>query len=330
MSSLPKVYITDYIDDPYIEKDILQDGLADSCHEGIEVLIVWHEIIDRAYMEKLPHLKGIVRYGVGYENVDLEYASSRNIAVCNTPDYGVEEVSDTAIAMIMNIARGNSRYDFQCRAYRDSWQEHTIQPLRRTSELTLGVIGAGRIGGSIITKANALRFKTMFIDPYKPRGYEKMLRTHRVDLLDDLLKAADIVSVNTPLTEETHAMVDEDFISKMKEGASFINTARGKIVKNIDSFYAPLKSGALSNVALDVLPEEPPKDSELIDAWRAREEWLEGRVIISPHASYYSQEAYIEMREKAASNALRILKGEAPFNLLNAEGGQRGKYVRSS
>lgn len=316
MSIVSKVFITDYIDEPSVEKGILKEDLSDVLHDKIEVLLVWHERIDKAYIDKFPRLKGIVRYGTGYDNIDVRYAKEKGVYVCNNPDYGIEEVSDTAIAMIINIIRGVTRYDFFSRAYRDSWQEHTISSLRRTSDHLLGVIGAGRIGGSVLLKARALRLQTIFYDPYKERGHEKLLGSGRTDSMDELLKISDIVSLHTPLTDETRSMVDENFIAKMKDGASFMNTARGKIIKDIDIFYEPLKSGHISNVALDVLPDEPPGHSRLIEAWRKREAWLDGRLIINPHAAYYSQKAYLEMRQKAASNVLKILKGERPYNIV--------------
>ncbi len=265
----------------------------------------------------MPNLKGIVRYGVGYDNVEIEYAKTKGVYVCNTPDSMTEEVADTAMAMIMTMARGIMRYDYFCRNFRDSWQENIIHTIKRTSDYKLGIIGAGRIGGSLILRANSMRFQTLFYDPYKPSGYEKILGAKRVDSLDELLELSCIVSVNTPLTQETEGMVDEGFVSRMKKGSSFVNSARGKIVKDIDIFYEALKGDHLANVALDVLPHEPPKDSLLIRAWRNREPWLDGRLIINPHTAYYSDKAYNEMRYKAAINARRILEGQEPLNIVN-------------
>ncbi len=312
-----RVYITDYIDNPYIEKEVLKSELSDQLNKNIEVLLVWHEHITKKYINNLPNLKGIVRYGVGYDAIDLEYAKNKNIFVCNTPDYGTEEVSDTAIAMIMNISRGITRYDYQCRSYTNTWQENTITSIKRTSDYKLGVIGAGRIGASVLLKANALRFNTYFYDPYVPRGHEKMLNTKRTDTLEELLETCDIISINCPLSDETEGMINQKFINNMKDGSSLVNTARGGIIKDIDVFYEALKSGKLSNVALDVIPKEPPKDSLLINAWRKKEEWLDGRFILNPHTAYYSDKAYFEMREKAALNAKRILEGLEPFNIVN-------------
>lgn len=314
-----KVYITDKVINPDIELDILGDELSKELHEDIEVLLVWHHKITNEFIDKLPKLKALVRYGVGYDVFqDLEYIKQKGIYASNTPDYGTDEVSDTAIAMIMNIARGISRYNYQAKDYKDgSWQANTLRNIKRTSDYKLGVIGAGRIGGSVLLKANALRFQTSFYDPYLSAGTEKMLGAKRFESLDELLKTSDIISINCPLNEETNAMIDEEFISKMKKGASIVNTARGAIVKDLDILYDALKSGYLNCVNLDVLPSEPPISGKLIDAWKAREEWLDGRFIINPHSAYYSDKAQFEMRQKAALNAKRVLEGKKPINIVN-------------
>ncbi|ADG93644.1 D-isomer specific 2-hydroxyacid dehydrogenase NAD-binding protein [Arcobacter nitrofigilis DSM 7299] len=314
-----RVFITDKITDPYIEKEVLGDELSPELHEDVEVLMVWHKKITNEFIDKFPKLKALVRYGVGYDVFqDLEYIKQKGIYASNTPDYGTEEVSDTAIAMIMNIARGITRYDYQCRDYKDgSWQTNTFTNIKRTSDYKLGVIGAGRIGGSVILKANALRFQTYFYDPYLSSGTEKMLGAKRVESLDELLKTCDIISINCPLNAQTNALVDENFISKMKKGSSIVNTARGPIVKDLDVFYEPLKSGHLNCVNLDVLPSEPPKNGLMIDAWKAKESWLDGRFIINPHSAFYSDKAYFEMRQKAALNAKRVLDGKKPINIVN-------------
>jgi len=310
------VYITDYVDNPDIEREVLGDIVSQDKNTA-EVLLVWHQRIDKEYLDLFPSLKGVVRYGVGYDAIDLKAIKDRGIVFCNTPDYGTDEVSDTAVGMILNITRGISRYDHLCRFYTDnSWQENTITSLKRNNQITIGVIGAGRIGGSVIRKSKAIGFNVVFFDPYKDRGYEKMLGVDRVDTLNELLSMSDVVSINTPLTDETKGMVNVDFISKMKYGSSLINTARGEIVINLDDFIEPIKSGKISGLALDVLPLEPPKNSKLINSWREREEWLDGRVVVNPHTSYYTKNSYQEMRRKASENAKRIMVGEIPHNVI--------------
>ena len=314
---MSKVLISDYIQNPDIETNILNENLTTTPNKDVEVILLWNTYANKEYVDSFPNLKAVIRYGAGYDNADLNYLKEKGIFLCNTPDYGTDEVSDTTIAMIMNIARGVSLYDSNAKNYFDTWQENTNKTIKRNSEYKLGVLGVGRIGGSVIVKANALKFDTYFYDPYLPYGYEKLLNTKRVEDLDEFIESMDILSINCPLTSETKNMINEEFISKMKKGSSLVNTARGGIVKDIDVFYEALKVGHLNSVAFDVLPSEPPKKSKLIDAWRAKESWLEGRVIINPHTAYYSKQAFFEMRQKAALNAKRVIDGLKPVNIVN-------------
>jgi C-terminal binding protein len=143
-----------------------------------------------------------------------------------------------------------------------------------------------------------------------------MLGVDRVDSLNELLEMADVISINTPLTDEIRGMVNVDFISKMKYGAALINTDRGEILENIDNFIEPLKSGDITGLALDVLPEELPKNLGLIASWKSRKRWLDGKLIINPHTSYYSKDSFKEMRVKASENVKRFIEGKTPFNII--------------
>jgi len=314
---MAKVLITDYINDHNVESEILGDDVTLKVSEEVEVLLVWHEKITEEFLNQFPNIKGVVRYGVGFDAIDLDAIKRKGIFFCNTPDYGTDEVSDTAIGMLLNLTRGIHVYDFQCKDYNDdSWQENIIPSLRRSSDMVLGVIGAGRIGGSLIRKALAVGFNVIFYDPYKDRGYEKMLNCGRVDSLNDLINNSDIISVNTPLTSETRGLVDKNFIHSMKTGAYFMNTSRGEIVKDLDDFVLPLLNNSISGVAFDVLPDEPPKKSRLISLWRSNDKSISGKVIINPHTSYYSSQSFKEMRVKASLNAKRILEGKTPYNII--------------
>ena len=311
-----KVYITDYIKNPSIEQRILGNQLTAEMDNEVEVVLVWHAKINNEFIDRYPNLKGVVRYGVGFDNVDVAYANSKGITVSNTPDYGTDEVSDTTIAMIMDLVRKTSYYHAHSRTFQTSWQENIHKRIKRNSDTKVGIVGAGRIGGSVILKCNALKFQTLFFDPYKPSGHEKMLNAKRNETLDELLAEADIISVHVPLNEETRNMINPDFIAQMKTGSILINTARGKILSELDILYKPLKEKHLEAVGLDVLPEEPPKDGLLISAWKNHEKWLWGRLIINPHTAYYSRQAYREMRLKAALNAKRIIEGKPPLNII--------------
>lgn len=316
---MKKVYITDYMKDTAIEKKILNVSLINQLSDDIEVLLVFKKTINEAYLKKFNNVKYIIQYGVGYDNVDLDYIKSKNITLCNTPDYGTDEVSNTAFSFLLAISRGVMRYDSLAKSVdpSKSWQENTLKDIRRLNQLNLGVIGAGRIGSSLILKANQLKIKTAFYDPYVKTGHDKIINSKRYDSLDDLIINSDVISINAPLNDSTNALIDSDFIEKMKDGASIINTGRGKIIKDLDIIYNALKSNKLNSVALDVLPDEPPLESKLLSAWRNNESWASGRIIINPHTAYYSKESFQEMKRKAAENALRIIKGLPPLNVIN-------------
>lgn len=314
---MSKIAITDYFNEPgSIEKEILGDLVGMQVGEDTEILLAWHQKIDAEYCEKLPNLRGVQRYGVGYDSLDLDYLKSRGILCCNNPDYGTEEVADTAVAMIINITRGISRYNHKAKAYFNDWQENVDKSIKRSSDTTVGIIGAGRIGASVLMRCKALRYNTLFYDPYKERGYEKMLGSKRVESLDELLEKSDVISLHTPLNKETLGMVNENFIQKMKKGSSLVNTARGGLISELDLLYQALETNHLENIALDVLVEEPPKEGKLINAWRNFQHPLQDRIIINPHTSYFSTQAYEELRKNAALNALRIYKNEEAHNKL--------------
>jgi len=309
------VYITDYITDPDIEREVLGTRLASEPNEMVRVLLVWHQKIDADYLNQFPNLTGIVRYGVGYDAIDLHEIRKRNLVFCNTPDYGVDEVSDTALTMTMNICRGVNVYDTRCREYQSGWQENILPNLRRTSQVTLGIVGAGRIGSALARKAKAVGFQVQFFDPYKASGYEKAIGVDRKLSLRELLASSDIVSLHLPLNSETAGFVDGNFLSSIKKGASIVNTARGELIADLDEIYQALTDGTLFSVALDVLPEEPPSRGKLVDEWRSRGT-LSDRIIICPHTAYYSQEAFIDMRTKASQNANAIIDGNSPLNVI--------------
>ena len=131
------------------------------------------------------------------------------------------------------------------------------------------------------------------------------------------LEKADIISIHTPLTDETISMVNTDFFKNVKENLILINTARGKII-DLDALYYALRGGLLNAAGLDVLPKEPPElDHPLFKAWCGNEDWINGRLVITPHAAFYNKDSYNEMRTKAAEEAKRVLGGLTPKNIVN-------------
>jgi D-3-phosphoglycerate dehydrogenase len=314
-----QVGITDYVRPPYdIEQEAFPDakfvflgtdreGLIEGkALQELDALMVWHMPITDITVPHLSSCRIVVRYGTGYENIHIPSLDRAGILFCNTPDYGTEEVADTACGMILDLQRRISSYDAASRQFSDCWQENLQRPIRRTHCRTLGLIGVGRIGTAVINRMKSFGYRIVGFDPHQPSGHEKAIGYHRVFTVGDLLATCDMVSIHCPLNEGTRGLINSETLALMKRGASLVNTSRGAIIANLQCLDAALRSGALSSVALDVLPEEPPPaDDPLITAWRNRESWLDGRLIINPHTAYYSEEALYEMRYKA-SETIRL------------------------
>ena len=324
------IYLTDYIADPSIEMNILSDNLATFLDETVDkedvmVLLIWHFTVNEVVLKEYPNLIAIVRYGVGVDNVDLEACSKRGVKVFNNPDYGVDEVSDTALAMIMSLSRNIVGYNHIAQDLvrqpneQRPWQENTDKAAKRLSDCTLGIIGVGRIGSALARKMLPIVKNIEFFDPFVSAGYEKTLKAKRHESLASLLSDADVVSVHVPLSAETKGFIDSKFVNQLKFGAIFVNTARGGLIDDLEVFYDALKSGHLSAIGLDVLPEEPPHfdgNQKFLNLWLSDEGSSRGRVIINPHTSYYSPESYGEMREKAAKIALNALYNKQKLNRI--------------
>ena len=317
-----KVYITDYISNPTIEKKILGSNLTLKKNKNVEVLLVWHEIINENFCKSFPNLKGVVRYGVGYDNIDCSFLRKNKIVFCNTPDYGVDEVADTALAAILNFNRKINVYNANLKDKNSKkfnlWQENTNKSIRRINKTNVGIIGAGRIGTSLLKKCKYLGFNCIFYDPFVSSGFEKTIGVKRKHDLYELLNISDYISVHVPLNKSTKKFINEKFIDNMKKRSTLINTSRGGLLKNTKIILDALKNNKLENIFFDVLPEEPPLlNDKLINSWLKNEDMLTERLIINPHTAYFSKESFIEMRTKASNNALRIIKNKTPLNIIN-------------
>ena len=159
--------------------------------------------------------------------------------------------------------------------------------------------------------------KIGFYDPYVASGYEKVLGIKRYESLDDLKSQSSIISINSVLTKETNKMINKEFINSLNDNTILINTARGAIIENLDILYDGLKNNKLSAVGLDVLPEEPPKPTDkLIEVWKNLKDSLSDKIIINPHAGYFSSLSINEMRTKASENMLSFIKGKKLKNVI--------------
>jgi D-3-phosphoglycerate dehydrogenase/C-terminal binding protein len=331
MSKRFRVVITDFVTgDVTPERHVLRD-IADlvaldafSEHdlagkvETADALMIYHTVtISRETIERLKNCKLIVRCGVGYDNVDWRFARTREIPVANVPDYGTEEVADSAIGLTLALTRGIHQLNSMYRAGGEGWTYRSAAPVHRLRGRVFGVIGLGRIGSAAALRARALGMDVHFFDPYKPDGYDKALGIRRADTLEELLQKSHVVSVHTPLTAETKGMINADTIAMMPRGSFLVNTARGAVV-DTSAIPPAIVSGQLAGAGIDVLPAEPPAlDDPLIVAWRDPCHPAHHRVIINPHAAFYSEEGLLDMRMKGAKAVANALLGKPLLNIVN-------------
>jgi len=286
-----------------------------------EGLMILRYKVTAADLERFPRLRAICRMGVGYDNLDRVAAAARQIMILNVPDYGTTEVADHAIALALSLRRGLLLHHETQRAVPPAAWGYIVDPLvRRSSVQTFGIVGMGRIATAVALRAKAFGFRVVFFDPYLPNGVELGLGIHRAATLEELLRQTDTLSVHTPLTRETRGLLGLKELSLLPRGAVVVNTARGPII-DIDALATLLKSGHLAGVGLDVVPVEPPVEPvpELIRAYRAREPWTLGRLIITPHSAFFTPEAWDDIRVKSAETMRAALLGPQPRNVIAPE-----------
>ena len=269
--------------------------------------------IDKNFINKLKKCKVLVRVGVGLDNVDLQYAKRAGIPVCNVPDYGVDEVADYAMGSIL-FANRNFLF-YLNNTLKKKWVRESS--CFRLEGRTLGIIGLGRIGSALAVRAKAFKMNVVFYDPYVESGKDKVLNIKRLFSLKNIAEQSDFVSLHCPLSEETHNIIDKNFFKYSKKNLVLINSARGKNV-NLDDLRIALKFDKINAAILDVLPKEPISSShKLLNEYLKKASYLENRLIITPHAAFYSDKSIVEIRQKGALEAKRILDGNKPLNCVN-------------
>ena len=311
------VLIADFLDEASVETPILRDiaqirlaGARDEkdLTEGqlgdIDALMLYHDIahLGEATFARAPRLKGVVRAGVGYNNVDLDAAGRRGIAVCNVPDYGTEEVADHTLMFLLALVRRLHASDAAIRA--GGWDYRTARDAPRLRGKTMGLICCGRIGTATALRARAFGLDVVFFDPLVPQGTDKALGVRRVYRLEELLEQSHIVSLHCYLDRSTHHLINAGTLARMRRGSILINTARGPIVDQ-HALIQALDSGHLLGAGIDVCEREPLDDNRLR---------FHPRVLLTPHSAFYSIEGFVELRTKTAEEVRRLLLGESPRN----------------
>jgi C-terminal binding protein len=325
-----KVVITDFVaDNLATEKSILTESaevVALDAHdeqelegkiEDADAIILYHSLsLTRKSLDLLRKCKLIVRGGVGIDNIDHGYARTLGIPVANIPDYGSEDVADTAIGMVLALARGITFLNSRLREGLGEWIYTQVKPLKRLRNSSIGIVGLGRIGTAAALRAKALGMKVIFYDPYIPDGFDKALGILRAETLQGLLAQVNIVSLHCPLNAGNYHMINETTLNWLSEGSYLINTARGGLVDTAAVADA-IATGRLAGAAFDVLEQEPPISESLVQAWRDPSNPSYHRVLINPHAAFYTEEGLQEIRVKSAHACLCSLRGQEIRNVVN-------------
>ncbi len=281
-----------------------EDELIEAARNA-DVLIVQFAKVTERVIQNLEKCSCIVRYAIGVDIIDVDAATKRGIYVCNVPDYCIDEVSNHAIAMLMALSRklpqiSNSVKD-------GNWDYRKVAPVSKMLGSTLGVIGFGRIGARVSDKMSNFGVDIITCDPWIHDERSLQHRAHKVDL-ETLLRTSDYISLHVPLEKATNHLLDDAQFSIMKKGVILVNTSRGPII-NEEALIRALDSGIVAGAGLDVFEKEPlPISSPL----RNRE-----NVIVTPHFAWYSEESVVALQRSAAAEAVRVLNGEPPKNLIN-------------
>ena len=279
------------------------DGLLET---GADAVVTSYAMFPREVFEACSNLKAVSRTGVGYDEIDVEAATEHGVAVCNVPGYGTEVVSDHAITLALSVLRRINELDADMR--RGVWDYARTRPLGQCRGRVFGVVGMGEIGRAAAKKAAGMGFEVVCWS----RSLKPGRRTPEgcpVLRLEELLQTADVVSLHTALTPETHHLINAERLALMKPGAVLVNTARGAVVDTVALAQA-LCEDKLWGAGLDVFEQEQPFDFDhpIMKA---------PHTVLSAHAAYWSEESGRELRERAMQAAIDAVQGRVPVDCLN-------------
>jgi len=291
------------------------DELFSLCRDADILMVgdIKHVPLTRDVLKRFPNLKLISVYGVGVDAIDLNAASELGILVANAPEYGVEDVADHTLALMLSLLRRIPMLDNELR--KRGWNNiranikdlrEKFGAFRRLSNLVIGLIGFGKIGRAVAKRLQPFGCKIIAYDPYVP---DHVFQQHRVEKSDfeSLLSSSDVVSIHVTLSRETYHLIGEKAFQLMKDGSMLVNTSRGEVVDE-EALIKALKSGKLLGAALDVFEKEPlPKNHPLTKM---------PNVILSPHIAWYSEEAMMEQKRETVLNVKEFLLGRRPPYLV--------------
>ncbi|XID91367.1 C-terminal binding protein [Paenibacillaceae bacterium WGS1546] len=278
--------------------------VIDFCRAA-HAILTNHSPFTEAVIDQLEQCKVIVRYGIGYDNVDTAAAARRNIPVVNVPDYGIQEVADHALALLLGVVRRIPRMDRNVRT--GDWSIDSLGPIMGLRGKVLGLAGFGNIAREVARRAQSFNMETIAYDPFVPEAAFQALGVRKVDF-GTLLAESDVISSHLPLIEATKHLFDRKAFARMKRTGVLINTSRGGVIQTDDLVQA-LVDGTIRGAALDVFEEEPlALDHPLLS--------LE-QCLLSPHAAWYSEDSKARLQQYAALEVKRVLEGQRPKHVVN-------------
>lgn len=325
MSQNLKVVVTDYVetDLKWEEEQLAQRGVHFECAQlkfrpqtevaelvkDADIIVVNMVKMPRDLVEQLEKCRVVIRHGAGYDNVDVDALTERGIPLAYVPDYCVAEVAEQAIALILACARKivRSRKILEESSARGEWDFNDAIPMYRLTGKKLGIIGCGRIGGTVYLKLKNFGFQFLICDPYLSQERLDELGITTVDH-ETLFRNADFITLHTPLTDETRHMVNADTLALMKPTAYLINTSRGPMVDE-KALAIALRNKQIAGAAIDVFEKEPPDPSHPLFGL--------DNVILTPHLSWYSEDAGWSIREKILQDIDLAIEGKPPRFCVN-------------
>ena len=283
-----------------------EEDLINELEDATAVINQYAPMTEKVF-KNLPKLKMIVRYGVGVDNIDVDAATKYGIQICNVPDYGTEEVADHAVALMMTLAR--KIYHSVPLVKKGIWDYSKSAPILRFNEMTVGIIGAGRIGKAFARMVHGMGCKILAYDAFLTQDdvpdYIKMVSQ------EDIFKKCDIISLHCFLNKETENLINSETLKMMKNTAFLINVARGGLVDE-EALADAVATGKIAGAGLDVTKVEPMPQTHRFNS-------LDG-ILVTPHIAWYSESAFSDLKTKCAEEAVRFMKGEpvrCPVNKLN-------------
>lgn len=275
---------------------VTEQDVIEQC-EGAVALLNQYAPLNKTVFAALPTVKFVIRYGVGVDNVNLGDATAYGVQVCNVPDYGMNEVADHAFALMLALLRKLPRSDRE--VHSGLWDYRSCIPIHRISELTVGVLGLGRIGSAFAQRTAPFGCHLIGHDVrsgdagfHIPDGMEMLS-------FEELLSQSDVLSIHCNLDESSRHMFNEKTFQAMKPGAYLINVSRGGIIDE-SALKKALEEKWIAGAGLDVLEREPMEAGHFLTQW--------DNVILTPHIAWYSEEAAMELKRKCAEEAIAFLE----------------------